>query len=252
MRSLRALLSRVAGFVGKSRRERDLVAEIESHLQLHTDDNLRSGMNAQEARRAAILKLGGIEATKENYRERRSIGWLEVFLHGPGESCDPATLRLALQNSHKIRYFENRDAFMLSKRQHVAKIPADDEIAFCGDGAFEDPVIGRVGLDDIKGRCRCDTMRVAAHIVLQRLQRIKTPLELVAQYTQCFYQDCLGNVEADFARSRYVNKTPGQPAKLIGEDINIGVRCDTEHRSALMLRMLRTPFLHDAWDILFP
>ena len=32
--------------------ERDMSREIESHLQMHTDDNLRAGMDPREARRA--------------------------------------------------------------------------------------------------------------------------------------------------------------------------------------------------------
>jgi len=37
---------------------------MESHLQMHIEDNLRSGMTPEEARRDAILKLGGVEETK--------------------------------------------------------------------------------------------------------------------------------------------------------------------------------------------
>ena len=36
---------------------RDIDAELQSHLQLHIDDNLRSGLTLQEARRQALLKL---------------------------------------------------------------------------------------------------------------------------------------------------------------------------------------------------
>jgi len=53
---------------------------LESHLQLHIEDNLRSGMSAQEARRQALLKLGGVEPTKEIYRERRGLPLLETAL----------------------------------------------------------------------------------------------------------------------------------------------------------------------------
>ena len=43
-----------------------------AHLQLHIDDNLRQGMSEAEARREALLKLGGLEQTKERYRDRRN------------------------------------------------------------------------------------------------------------------------------------------------------------------------------------
>jgi putative ABC transport system permease protein len=80
MRSLRAWFSRLSEVFGKGRREQELSAEMESHLQLHVEDNLRAGMSPAQARREAMMKLGGLEQTKENYRERRGLPVLEVFL----------------------------------------------------------------------------------------------------------------------------------------------------------------------------
>src|SRR5262249_32389516 len=47
--------------------------ELESHLALHVEDNLRAGMGPEEARRAALIKLGGVEQTRELYRDRRGL-----------------------------------------------------------------------------------------------------------------------------------------------------------------------------------
>src|SRR6266481_7762047 len=80
MRWLRVCALRVAGLFVKNRRDQEFAAELESHLQMHIDDNLRSGMSAQEARRQALLKLGGVEPTKETYRERRGLPLLETVL----------------------------------------------------------------------------------------------------------------------------------------------------------------------------
>jgi predicted permease len=80
MKRLRAWFSRLGELVGKRRREQELSAEMDSHLQLHTDDNLRAGMAPAQARREAIMKLGGTEQTKENYRERRGLPILETLL----------------------------------------------------------------------------------------------------------------------------------------------------------------------------
>ena len=80
MRRMRAWFSRLGEVVGKTRRERELAAEMESHLQLHIEDNLRAGMSTELARREAIMKLGGVEQTKENYRERRGLPVLEVLI----------------------------------------------------------------------------------------------------------------------------------------------------------------------------
>jgi hypothetical protein len=77
MRRMRAFLLRVGGLFRKERRDRELAEEIESHLQLHIEDNLRAGMNPEEARRLALLKFGGIESAKEAYRDRRSLLLLE-------------------------------------------------------------------------------------------------------------------------------------------------------------------------------
>ena len=80
MRRLRALLLRLGAVFGKQRQESELSAEMESHLQLHTEDNLRAGMTAEKARREALMKLGGIEQTKEDVRDRRSLPIMETLL----------------------------------------------------------------------------------------------------------------------------------------------------------------------------
>lgn len=77
---LRAWFSRLSGNFGKERRERELSAEMESHLQLHIEDNLNAGMSPTQARREALMKLGGVEQTKENYRERRGLPFLDIAL----------------------------------------------------------------------------------------------------------------------------------------------------------------------------
>ncbi|HEV8385177.1 MAG TPA: ABC transporter permease [Candidatus Acidoferrales bacterium] len=77
MRAIRAFFLRLGGLFLKERRDRDLAEEIESHLLLHVEDNLQAGMNAEDARREALLKFGGIESIKEQYRDRRSLPLLE-------------------------------------------------------------------------------------------------------------------------------------------------------------------------------
>ena len=77
MRHLRAWLLRLLGLFTKAARERDIADELESHLQMHIDDNVRAGMSQQEARRVAVMKLGGLDQTKEAYRDRATIPFLE-------------------------------------------------------------------------------------------------------------------------------------------------------------------------------
>ncbi|MGH9687379.1 MAG: ADOP family duplicated permease, partial [Candidatus Acidiferrales bacterium] len=80
MRKPRAWLMRAGELFGKRRRDRELAAELESHVQMHIEDNLRARMSAEEARRQALIKLGGVEQTKESYRERRGLPWLESLM----------------------------------------------------------------------------------------------------------------------------------------------------------------------------
>jgi predicted permease len=79
MRHLRAWLLRCAGLFRREQGSRDFADEIESHLQMHIADNLRSGMTPQEARRQALIKLGGVQQTREQYRNRASLPILEML-----------------------------------------------------------------------------------------------------------------------------------------------------------------------------
>ena len=78
MRKLRALWIRLRG-LGSSLKTDEFNAELESHLQLHIEDNLRRGMTSEQARREALIKLGGIEQTRQAYRERQSLPWIETL-----------------------------------------------------------------------------------------------------------------------------------------------------------------------------
>jgi predicted permease len=79
MRKLRALWMRLSGMVDARRFERDFSAELESHLQMHIEDNLGSGMTPEQARRDALVKLGGLEQTRQVYRERKGLPGLQTL-----------------------------------------------------------------------------------------------------------------------------------------------------------------------------
>ena len=76
MRALRRTWKRLVASFSESAGEDELVREIESHLEMQVQDNLRLGMSPNEARRAAVLKFGGIEPAKESYRDQRGMPWL--------------------------------------------------------------------------------------------------------------------------------------------------------------------------------
>ena len=80
MRTLRVLFRRMAGLFWKDRRDRDIADEIEFNLELHTAENIARGMTPEEARRQALMQLGGVEQTKELYRDQGTVPLLETFL----------------------------------------------------------------------------------------------------------------------------------------------------------------------------
>ncbi len=79
MRTLRAFWIRLHGVFAQEDADAEFAAELESHLQMHIEDNLRAGMTPKEARRQAAIKLGGIEQTRQVYRERQTLPWLETL-----------------------------------------------------------------------------------------------------------------------------------------------------------------------------
>src|SRR5580704_15077854 len=80
LRRLRAFLVRLRNLAGRRQLDRELDTELFTHLELHIADNLRSGMPLDEARRCALLKLGGVEQTKESARQERSFALVETLL----------------------------------------------------------------------------------------------------------------------------------------------------------------------------
>src|SRR5262245_1586293 len=68
--ALRALLR-------KSEMERELDEELRYHIERQTEQNIRLGMNPDEARYAARKAFGGVEHAKERSRDARGVRWLE-------------------------------------------------------------------------------------------------------------------------------------------------------------------------------
>src|SRR5262245_22772146 len=79
MKALRRMIHRLRGFLIGRRLERDLDEEVQSHIQMQTEDNLRRGMAPEIARREALLKFGGIEGVRESYRDQGSAPMVEAF-----------------------------------------------------------------------------------------------------------------------------------------------------------------------------
>ncbi len=77
MRKLRAFILRFRGLFFSRRANEEFAAELELHIAQATDDGIRTGLSAEEARRQALIHLGGTEQTRQAHRERRTLPWLE-------------------------------------------------------------------------------------------------------------------------------------------------------------------------------
>src|ERR1700719_604649 len=76
----RTLMHRLATLFRRQRLEEDLDEELRSHLEMAVEANLIKGMNAQDDRREAFRSFGGVEQTKELYRDQRGLPVIETTL----------------------------------------------------------------------------------------------------------------------------------------------------------------------------
>ncbi|MHB8500173.1 MAG: ADOP family duplicated permease [Candidatus Acidiferrales bacterium] len=79
MEWLRIFRSRLRGLFGKQRRDSELAAELTAHIDALTEEYVRRGMTAKEARYAARREFGGVEQTKESYRNQRGLPFFETL-----------------------------------------------------------------------------------------------------------------------------------------------------------------------------
>ena len=77
MHKLRGIWIRLLGSLRRRNYEQDLSDELETHLALDTEAGVRAGLTPEEARRQALLRLGGAEQVRQALRERRTFPWLE-------------------------------------------------------------------------------------------------------------------------------------------------------------------------------
>lgn len=77
---LRELIARIRSVFHWRSRDEDFDAELNQHLELAIEDNLRRGMPPEEARRLALVRLGGLDQTRELHRESRGLPLLEALV----------------------------------------------------------------------------------------------------------------------------------------------------------------------------
>ncbi len=80
MRILRRFFKRLISWTSSRKDEERLREEIEAHIALQTEENMRAGLSAEEARREAVWKFGPVEAVKESYREQRGLPLMDTLI----------------------------------------------------------------------------------------------------------------------------------------------------------------------------
>ena len=80
MRFLRRWWTRIGNFATGRQEDQRLREEMEQHIALQTEANLRAGMDVEEARRQAMLKFGGVGTVREDYHAEQSLPFFENLL----------------------------------------------------------------------------------------------------------------------------------------------------------------------------
>src|SRR6202142_2196161 len=79
-RSLREALNRIRSFFRKAPLDQELNEEMSAHLEMATEENMRSGMSQEDARRRAFIQFGGVQQARERHSESRGLPWLDVLM----------------------------------------------------------------------------------------------------------------------------------------------------------------------------
>jgi putative ABC transport system permease protein len=78
--ALKAISGRLRACFRTGELDRDFEQELESHLTMLTEDNVRRGMTPEQARRAALIRVGGVASIKEQHREMRGLPVLDSIM----------------------------------------------------------------------------------------------------------------------------------------------------------------------------
>ncbi len=79
-RNFRQALHRLSSFFRKEPLDRDLQAEMASHLEFAIEENLKRGLSPEEARRQALVRFGGVDQARQQHRETRGLPFLDILL----------------------------------------------------------------------------------------------------------------------------------------------------------------------------
>ena len=74
------LLGRLRAFLRPDGHDREFSEELQSHLEMLSDENVRRGMTPEQARRAALIRLGSPASLTAQHRDVRGFPVLETLL----------------------------------------------------------------------------------------------------------------------------------------------------------------------------
>src|SRR5262245_24933859 len=75
--ALRETLARLRASFTRGALDRDFADEMQSHLAMLVEDNVRRGMTPVDARRAALIRIGGLTSLAEQHRDVRGFPVIE-------------------------------------------------------------------------------------------------------------------------------------------------------------------------------
>jgi predicted permease len=81
MKALNRFRARLRNLISRQTRDSRFLEEMEDHIALQAEENLRAGMTPSEARRTAILKFGAVEAIREQHHAEKSLPFIESVVH---------------------------------------------------------------------------------------------------------------------------------------------------------------------------
>lgn len=84
MKKLRRAWNRLVGCLPGGRRDAELAEELEAHVAMLTEENLRRGMSPSEARRQALVTFGGLASAMESYRDQMGLPAIDSLRQDPG------------------------------------------------------------------------------------------------------------------------------------------------------------------------
>jgi putative ABC transport system permease protein len=142
---LRVIGSRLLGLLRGRRKDAELDAEIRAHVDALTAANVRRGMNPEEAGYAARREFGGVEQTKEMYREQQGLPFVDTLVQDlrfalrtlakkPGFTT-VAVLTLALGIGSTTAVFSVVDRILFRSLPY----PHDEQLVSFGDTAPFEP-----------------------------------------------------------------------------------------------------------------